>query len=58
MQRLLPVDPAEEGEEADENAIQTVQILLDNGAIWNDLNKEDETIGCIALRLGQRRSMT
>jgi protein arginine N-methyltransferase 2 len=46
---------AEEGKEADEKAIQTVQVLLENGAIWNDLNKEDETPGCIALRLGQKK---
>ena len=46
---------AEEGAEADENAIQTICILLENGAIWNDLNKEDETPGCIAIRLGQQK---
>ncbi|KAH6618676.1 arginine N-methyltransferase 2 [Boeremia exigua] len=46
---------AEEGKEADETAVQTVNILLENGAIWNDLNKEDETPGCIALRLGQQK---
>ena len=46
---------ADEGKEADDKAIQTVQLLLENGAIWNDLNKEDETPGCIALRLGQKK---
>jgi protein arginine N-methyltransferase 2 len=46
---------ADEGNEADEKAVQTVQLLLENGAIWNDLNKEDETPGCIALRLGQKK---
>lgn len=46
---------AEEGKEAGEEAIQTVETLLQNGAIWNDLNKEDETPGCIALRLGQKK---
>jgi protein arginine N-methyltransferase 2 len=46
---------AENGKEADDSTVQTVQLLLDNGAIWNDLNKADETPGCIALRLGQKK---
>ncbi|KAF1916951.1 S-adenosyl-L-methionine-dependent methyltransferase [Ampelomyces quisqualis] len=46
---------AEEGKEAGDDAIQTVKLLLQNGAIWNDLNREDETPGCIALRLGQKK---
>ncbi|PVI05832.1 arginine N-methyltransferase 2 [Periconia macrospinosa] len=46
---------AEDGKEADESAIQTVNLLLQNGAIWNDLNKEDDTPGCIALKLGQKK---
>lgn len=33
-------------------ALSTVRLLLVNGAIWNDLDKNDETPGCIALRLG------
>jgi protein arginine N-methyltransferase 2 len=45
----------ENGQEAGEDAIKTVELLLQNGAIWNDLNKEDETPGCIALRLGQKK---
>ena len=45
---------AENGTEVDEAAIKTVQLLLENGAIWNDLNNADETPGCIALRLGQK----
>lgn len=45
---------AEEGKEAGDEAVQTVELLLQNGAIWNDLNQEDETPGCIALRLGQK----
>ena len=36
-------DPAEE----------TVRFLLENGAIWNQLNQDDLTPGCLALRLGQ-----
>ncbi|KAF2748966.1 arginine N-methyltransferase 2 [Sporormia fimetaria CBS 119925] len=46
---------AEEGKEASEEAIKTVELLLQNGAIWNDLNQQDETPGCIALRLGQKK---
>ncbi|KAL8680114.1 MAG: hypothetical protein Q9224_006971 [Gallowayella concinna] len=32
-------------------AIETVKLLLENGAIWNDLDKNNETPGCLALRL-------
>jgi len=46
---------AEDGKEAEDSAVQTVELLLQNGGIWNDLNKEDETPGCIALRLGQKK---
>ncbi|KAH9875299.1 hypothetical protein J1614_004791 [Plenodomus biglobosus] len=46
---------AEDGKESSNDAVQTVELLLQNGAIWNDLNKEDETPGCIALRLGQKK---
>jgi protein arginine N-methyltransferase 2 len=46
---------AENGKEAGQDAIKTVELLLQNGAIWNDLNKEDDTPGCIALKLGQRK---
>ncbi|KAL4958519.1 putative arginine N-methyltransferase [Aspergillus filifer] len=33
-------------------AVQTVKLLLQEGAIWNDLDLNDETPGCIARRLG------
>lgn len=36
-------------------AAQTLELLLHNGAIWNDLNKADETPGCLALRLGRKK---
>ncbi|KAL9091428.1 MAG: hypothetical protein Q9165_004814 [Trypethelium subeluteriae] len=39
-------DPEEEA------AVETVNLLLQNGAIWNDLDKNNETAGCIARRLG------
>lgn len=39
-----------EGNLAD--AATTVKLLLQNGAIWNDVDANDETPGCLALRLG------
>ncbi|OCK78246.1 arginine N-methyltransferase 2 [Lepidopterella palustris CBS 459.81] len=44
-----------EGEERKnelEAAAQTIKLLFQNGAIWNDLDQNGETPGCIALRLG------
>ncbi|KAI9824899.1 MAG: Arginine N-methyltransferase 2 [Thelocarpon impressellum] len=35
-----------------ENGKKTAKLLLQNGAIWNDLDANEETPGCIALRLG------
>lgn len=35
-----------------EAAKKTLKLLLQNGAIWNDLDKNNETPGCIAWRLG------
>ena len=35
-----------------ELAAKAVRLLLQNGAIWNDLDKNNETPGCIARRLG------
>lgn len=52
---ILSCGETKDGKEADQNAVETVELLLQNGAIWNDLNKEDETPGCIALRLGQKK---
>lgn len=36
----------------EESALATVKLLLENGAIWNELDKDDDTPGCLALRLG------
>lgn len=36
----------------EESALATVQLLFENGAIWNELDNNDETPGCLALRLG------
>lgn len=38
----------------EEQARQTVQLLLAEGAIWNDLDEKGETAGCIAWRLGMK----
>ncbi len=40
------------GVEIDDAAIQTVKLLLENGAIWNDVDAQNETPGCLARRLG------
>ncbi|MCJ1273272.1 Arginine N-methyltransferase 2 [Puttea exsequens] len=45
--------PEHGGSEIDA-AAKTIRFLLQNGAIWNDLDKNDETPGCLALRLGVR----
>lgn len=39
----------------EEAALKTVKYLLENGAIWNDLDNNDETPGCLALRLGLKK---
>lgn len=36
----------------EEDALKTVKFLLENGAIWNDLDDNNETPGCLAHRLG------
>jgi protein arginine N-methyltransferase 2 len=41
-------------EELLEGAKQTIKCLQENGAIWNQLDRNNETPGCIALRLGLR----
>ena len=33
-------------------ATKTVKLLLEQGAIWNDVDGKNETPGCLALRLG------
>lgn len=39
---------------SEESALATVQLLFENGAIWNELDNNDETPGCLASRLGLR----
>lgn len=36
----------------EERAIEIVKFLFENGAIWNQLDENNETPGCIAYRLG------
>ena len=45
-----PVDKLDEPH-AMEAATETLKLLLRNGAIWNDLDRNNETPGCIAHRL-------
>ncbi|KZL82316.1 arginine n-methyltransferase 2 [Colletotrichum incanum] len=42
-----------EGDFKVEEAKETVQELFLSGAIWNDVDSNNETPGCVALRLGQ-----
>lgn len=37
-----------------EAAAKTMKLLLQKGAIWNDIDEKNETPGCLALRLGFR----
>ncbi|KAF2770411.1 arginine N-methyltransferase 2 [Teratosphaeria nubilosa] len=36
----------------EESALATVKLLFENGAIWNELDHNDDTPGCLAWRLG------
>ena len=45
-------EPGSEQQNELNAAARTVRLLLQNGAIWNDLSKDNETPGCIARRLG------
>ncbi|KAI9803771.1 MAG: hypothetical protein M1825_001651 [Sarcosagium campestre] len=44
--------PADDSSKELEKATATVQLLLQHGAIWNELDANNETPGCLALRLG------
>ncbi|CAD0109434.1 unnamed protein product [Aureobasidium uvarum] len=39
----------------EDEALKTVKLLLEHGAIWNDLDDNNETPGCLALRLGLKK---
>lgn len=47
-----PVNGESASAEAESKACDTVRLLLENGAIWNQLNKNDDTPGCIAFKHG------
>lgn len=52
---VLSCEPEDEGRAdsaVEKEAVATVKYLFENGSIWNDLSAENETPGCIALRLG------
>ncbi len=49
---LAPSSRSSQEKELILRAQETVRCLLQNGAIWNQLDKNDETPGCIANRLG------
>ncbi|PWY93184.1 arginine N-methyltransferase [Aspergillus sclerotioniger CBS 115572] len=52
-QQANGVDPnASEAEQSGSSAAETVKFLLQEGAIWNDLDLNNETPGCIAKRIG------
>lgn len=53
-----PTSTTDDGEEEDgcvEEAIEVVQDLFLYGAIWNDVDSNNETPGCVAQRLGRRK---
>jgi protein arginine N-methyltransferase 2 len=41
--------------ENEDQVVKVVEYLFENGAIWNDLNKEDDTPGCVALKKGLKK---
>ncbi|RMZ72029.1 arginine N-methyltransferase 2 [Pyrenophora seminiperda CCB06] len=45
-------EATEEQKQEVEAAVKTVKFLFENGAIWNDLDTNGDTPGCIAHRLG------
>ncbi|KAI4677418.1 uncharacterized protein J4E84_009103 [Alternaria hordeiaustralica] len=45
-------DGAEDAKNEMDSAVKTLKFLFENGAIWNDLDSNGETPGCIAHRLG------
>ncbi|KAI4667183.1 uncharacterized protein J4E79_001867 [Alternaria viburni] len=45
-------DGAEDSKNEMDSAVKTIKFLFENGAIWNDLDSNGETPGCIAHRLG------
>ncbi|ETI28079.1 hypothetical protein G647_00528 [Cladophialophora carrionii CBS 160.54] len=50
--KLQPDGDSSVNQPSEESGIQVVKFLLENGAIWNQLDRNDETPGCVAYRLG------
>jgi len=51
------VDESESTANVDESAAsEVVRLLFENGAIWNDLDAKNETPGCVAFRLGLKKT--
>ena len=51
--QLDVTDSSKESGQSDmDAAVKTLKLLFENGAIWNDLDTNGETPGCIAYRLG------
>jgi len=46
------INSGDEEDSASTEARDTVKLLLQNGAIWNQLDKNNETPGCLARRFG------
>ncbi|KIX06006.1 uncharacterized protein Z518_03980 [Rhinocladiella mackenziei CBS 650.93] len=51
-QTLPNGDGHEPSNQEEEQGANTLRFLLENGAIWNQLDNNDETPGCLAHRLG------
>lgn len=45
-------DAAGESAKNEETGCETVRLLLESGAIWNQTDENNETPGCVAFRLG------
>ncbi|EPE05794.1 arginine n-methyltransferase 2 [Ophiostoma piceae UAMH 11346] len=57
IRSLGPVTESDEKDakdEAETEAVKTVEHLLLYGAIWNDVDDNNETPGCVAWRLGRK----
>ncbi|KKA31113.1 hypothetical protein TD95_000567 [Thielaviopsis punctulata] len=52
-----PADPADTGADGEDGCVEEARAVIEEllfcGAIWNDLDDNDETPGCVALRLGR-----
>src|ERR1700761_6408135 len=42
--------------ENEDQLVKVIELLLENGAIWNDLNMENDTPGCVAKKRGLEKA--